>query len=374
MAVELLELVELGPGDEGWSDVGAAWSPGELALLAPDHPFLAFGEWRAFAAVRGGGVVARMVASIDPRQRTVDGPVGCIGFVDLAAGVPRSTGDARSAGNARSAGVDRSNGVCGPAAARTAFDQVLAAAAGWLRRRGVRVVRGPVQLSTWYGHRAMTDGLPDEGGVPAFPLEPRNGRGLVQALDAGGFRPAHRGVSCLVRSDAVIESAGPVLDRLRRAGFRDRALRPDAIADELALLHRLSGDIFRESWGFSGVSLAEFAALYRPAARLTDPELVRFAMDGDGGPLGFVFALPAAPRAADGAGFVLKTLGLLPEARRRFPGSGAALAALIHRTAIERGLRDGVHALMADGSPAHRTSLRWGTWIRSYATFERALE
>ena len=343
------ELVELGPAESGWEEVAAGSPPGDLALLAPDHPFLEFGTWRAFAVMRGGVVLARMIASVDTRQRSDLGAVGCIGFAAV--------------------GTDRAAAEDDLAAARW----VLAAAIGWLERRECRVVRSPVQLSTWYGHRAMTGGLPEDGGPQAFPLEPRSGRALADVLRESGFGPAHRAVSCLVRSDAVITSAGPVLDRIRRAGWDDRALRLEAIEEELGVLHRLSSDIFRESWGFSEISLAEFAALYRPAALLADPDMVRIAMDGTGHPLGFAFALPADLGAGGGRGFVLKTLGLVPEARRRFPGSGPAMAALIHRTALERGLRDGIHALMAEGSPAHRISLRWGAPIRSYATFERAL-
>ena len=341
------EVEEFGPGDTGWEQ--AASSPAELLLLAPDHPFLGFGTWRAFAARRGDVVLARMVASIDARQHSANGPVGCIGFVDLGA-----------------------DGA-GPDDGRMAAQRVLAAALDWLKGHGVGIVRGPVQFSTWYGHRAMTDSLPSDGGVPAFPLEPQNGRAVVDLLRASGFSPAHRAVSVAVRSDAVIGSAGRVLARLGRAGWSDRAFRMDAIEDELALLYRLSSEIFRDSWGFSEISFAEFSALYRPMAHLADAELVRFAIDGSGRPLGFVFSLPAHPEGANAPAFVVKSLGVLSDARKRFPGSGAALAAVIHRSAISRGLRDGIHATMAEGSGAHRTSLRWGTWIRSYATFERAI-
>ena len=344
-----VELVELGPGDAGWHEVEEAWSPGEVALLAADHPFLAAGAWRACLAVRSGAVLARLVASVDPRQRAPSGPVGCIGF----------------------AGMDREGR--GRPGARRAFGAILALGLDWLRQQGARVARGPVQFSTWYGHRAMTDGLPDEAGAPAFALEPHNGRALLEELAAAGFRPAHRAVSCLVRSDAVIGSAGAVLDRFGRAGWRDRPLRSDAIDTELALLHRLSGAIFREAWGFSEISLPEFLSIYGPAAGRADPELVRVATDGDGRPIGFAFALPAAPGRNGGRPIIVKSLGLLPDARRRVPGAGAGLAAIIHRAALEGGFRDGIHALMAEGSSAHRLSLRWGTVMRSYATFERAL-
>jgi hypothetical protein len=230
-----------------------------------------------------------------------------------------------------------------------------------------------VQFSTWYGHRAIVDDFPDEGGAPAFAMEPQNGRALVDLLLASGFAPTHRAVSVAVRSGAVIDSGKPILDRLRRAGWRDRPLRPSRLEDELRLLHRLSGDIFRDSWGFSEISLDEFSALYRPVARLADAGLVRLPVDADGHPIGFAFALPSGPGPTGAPGFVVKTLGLLPEALRRYPGAGPGLTTLVHQAARDRGYRDGIHALMTDGSMAHRMSLHWGTQFRSYATFERAL-
>ena len=72
------------------------------------------------------------------------------------------------------------------------------------------------------------------------------------------------------------------------------------------------------------------------------------------------------------ADFVVKTLGVTEEARRRTPGVGAALTGIVHRVALERGWSQGIHGLMAENSVAHRLSLRWGREFRWYATFERA--
>jgi len=343
------ELLELDPGELGPAAPILSLSPGEAALLAPDHPFLQHGEWRAFAAFHGGTLTARLVASIDPRQASHGRAVGCIGFANVS--------DEEAS-----------------APSGTATEPVLAAAVGWLRERRVGVIRCPVQFSTWYGHRAITGSFPDSGGAPAFLLEPRSDRSLVDLLLASDFAPAHRAVSYAVDPEIVIVSARPALGRLYRAGLADRPLRASSLEEELRLLHRLSIDIFRGSWGFSEISIDEFGAMYRPLAHFADPELVRVLETADGHPIGFAFAMPDDAGLPGAGRFIVKSLGLLPEMRRRYPGAGAGLAALIHLAARDRGYDGGIHALMAQDSMAHRLSMRWGTQLRSYATFARALQ
>lgn len=335
------ELLEADAGALATLEDRLALTPGERALLSPLHPFLRYGSWRMFAGLIDGRLAARVVASLDERQRSATGPAGCIGFASLGDG----------------------------AAAATAAREVLDRASAWLRARGVDVIRYPVQLSTWYGHRAVTGPFSADGGEAPFFLEPANDRRVVDLAVADGFRPAHRAVSYAVTADAVISSAAHVLARLRAAGVRDRALRPAALDDELGLLHGLSTEIFRRSWAFSEISFEEFRLLYRPMAERIDPELVRVLETRAGDAFGFAFA---APDPRNPGRLVVKTLGVTAEGLRRYPGSGAGLTAMLHLAARERGYERAVHALMAEGSGAHRLSRRWGTLLRTYATYERA--
>lgn len=329
-------------------------SPSEARLLSPEHPFRRVGRWRGFGTQPGGTMATRLVASVDPRQQDHAGPVGCIGFVRLRGGHPANE-SALSPGH-----------------------QVLERAMAWLRSEGVVTVRCPVQFATWYGHRTMTDGFPDEGGMPQLPFEPSTDRALPLLLGSSGFRPAHRSVSCLVPSRTAIEQTEPVLNRLRAAGIRARSLDVSRVDGELRLLHRLSIGIFRDAWGLSAISYDEFASIYGPLAGRVDDRLTRVLEDGDGRPIGFALALAAdeltgRAHEAERSVFVLKTLGVTEDARRSHPGLGAGFAGMIHRAALELGYTAGVHALMALGSSAHRISLRWGHQIRSYATFEKGV-
>ena len=287
----------------------------------------------------------RLVASVDPRQRDAAGPVGCLGFVRLTSPLPDGPSDEGAARSALAAGID------------------------WLRSRGTATTRCPVQLSTWYGHRAMTGGFPDgtESSLPAFPLEPVPVPGLPGLLEGSGFSAAHLAVSCLVDSTAVVDGTAALVRRVQRSGIRDRPIRLTHLDSELRLLHRLAEATFEGMWGFSSITFDEFASIYRPLDGRVDRELIRILEAPDGTPIGLALAL-----RIDAGTFVLKTLGVTAEARRAIPGIGAALIGIVHRVAIERGATAGIHALMATGSAGHRISLRWGREFRSYATYELA--
>jgi hypothetical protein len=321
---------------------------GDLRFLAPDHPFLRTGSWRAFAADRDEGH-SGIVASLDPRQRVAGGPVGAIGFID--------------AGNLRSP------------SARDSLSAVLDAAEGWLAARGAVVVRGPLQFATWYGHRIVTAGDPETGGSPSFPMEPAAVPGLGDVLISRGYRPVHAAASYRVDVDRWVDGTGHAENRMRAAGFRDRPLRTDRLDDELATLHDISSSAFRESWAFSSVTLDEFATIYRPLVPLVDADFVRILDGPDGAAVGYFFAFPdpSIPPGNPGSRIIAKTVAVIPEVRRSTPGLGAGLAVAIHRRAAARGYQSAVHACVAVDAYSARISSRWGERIRSYATFEKAL-
>lgn len=307
----------------------------ECRLLGPGQPFLRHGVWRAFVARATTGAAARLVASLDPRQRVDGGVVGAIGFI---------------------AGDDVA-----------ALVGALDAAAAWLAGAGAAVVRAPMQLSTWYSHRAITALHPALGGMPPFPLEPVTGAGLPAVLAAGGYRPASEAVSLVADPRAVVVDTRPIVTRLRRAGFDERSFDSARPAEELAHLHRLTVEAFTGSWGFTPIDEGEFQYAFAPLVASIDPTCVRFLLDPVGQPVGFIFALLA------GETLVIKTLAVAPAVRRQHPGFGLALAGIVHDLAVARGATRAIHALMATGSTSARIAGRWGAPLRRYATYERAL-
>lgn len=320
----------------------AAQSAIAAGLRDGSHPFLAFGRAEELEVALPAGS-ARLVASVDSRQAGPHGPIGSIGFIE-------SHGDA------------------------AAFDRALEAAGRWLRGQGVVDVRCPVDLSTWYGHRTIVEGFPEQGGVPPFALESPGAPWLPARLQAAGFHSDSRSVATLVPNDRAIAATAPALERARHAGYRDRPIEPAASDTELDLLHGLSSTIFAGAAGFSPISRAEFHALYGPLLGVADSALVRLMESPAGEPVGFVFALAdgRGPRPGTaGAQFVLKTMGVLAAVRRAFPGLGSAMVSRVHALAAERGFGQGIHANAAEGSYSARASARWGTPIRRYASFRR---
>ena len=306
----------------------------EAMALRTDHPFLSIGTWRAFVDTSDAGQ-ARVIAALDPRQRDGDRVIGTIGFT-AAAGAPAVLGRV----------VDR--------------------AMAWLADHGAAVIRGPVQFSTWYGHRLAIDyrGPPP---LPPFPFEPASPSGLAGVLRQRGFRPVHTAESYLVDLERAAPETGPAAARVTRLGITDRPLRADMAQTELSTLHAIASASFRDSWGFSPVSLSEFTAIYQPLLGQVDPELVRIAHGPDGTPVGFIFGIqpPNGP-------LLVKTIAVDPVVRRRIRGIGWLMIDRVHGFARRDGNRQALHALMARGSYTARISARWGPCVRRYATLERA--
>jgi hypothetical protein len=330
--------------------------PGEAALLSADHPFLRHGQWCGFVGLRGDRPMGRLVASADSRQMVNGRPSGSIGFI---------------------AGAARSDELI----------ELIRSAEGWLAEQGAGTVRCPLQLSTWFGHRAVTAGFVEDGGSPPFRLEPATARDIPTNLRRAGFTVAHRAVSHVVENQNAIQSCERGIQRMRSAGFSTRPLDLDHLDSDLQVLHRLASQAFRRSWGYSEITFAEFATPYRQLAPAVDPDLVQILEDPDRAPVGFVFAIPdrssTAEEGAPAKRFVLKTLGVLPQVSALYPGMGAGLVGIVHAIAEKKGYRRGVHALMAvdqaksrwenHALETRRASIRWGSWIRSYATFERRI-
>jgi len=317
------------------SDIGL--SAADAQILQPDHPFLAHGSWRGFVASAQGQAAARAVASIDPRQQAHQRQVGSIGFI-----------------------AHHSE----PAALR----DVLRHAISWLERERAAVIRAPVQLSTWYGHRLPLDPAPDGR---HYPLEPPECTGLSDVLADLGFAVAHTAHTYQVTCQRVVDDTADAAAVIASAGCTVRSFRAEAAATELAILHQLAAASFRSSWGFSPMSLPEWERMYRPLVAVMDPTLVLIAEEVTGRAVGFVFAYLAHRPAPGVPEVVIKTIAVDPAVRRRLPGIGWALLHRAHAIAIERGVETGLHALMAEGSYAARVSGRWGHAVRAYATFER---
>lgn len=320
------------------------------AQLKESAPFRQHGEMIHFVATEGKEPVARCAAVINRRY---DEGLGFVGYFEA---------------------IDRYE----------ASEAVLSAAVDWLQSKGVTIIRGPLNTSTYFPYRFMTEGF--EHG--AFFLEPYNPAHYPAHWERFGFRSCCSYMSAIVDSAACAAEIKREYDRSMAAGYRSRPFDRDRFEQELRLMYDLSSVIFRDSWMWKPISFEEFRGLYAGMKGIMDPELCHFLFEGET-PVGFVFGLPdygPAIRAMNGSQSplaklrflmkrhetpvaLLKTFGVVPG--RRNGSLALALCYLMHEAAARKGYARTVHALMREDNTSLRMSRRFGGEVlKRYALYE----
>jgi len=290
------------------------------------------GAQRLFLALDGTRAVARVVARVSPQLRDDTGsPYGMLGFFEAEHD-------------------------------QEAVDLLLRAGTDWLRSRGARRVVGPMDGDTWHRYRVNAGPF----ARPPFPLEPWNPPYYQELWEGAGFEVLESYSSKWIDDVSVLLpklEAG--VERSRSRGVRIRGLDRSRIADELATVHMLSTEIFREAFLYTPIAREEFLSLYAGIERFLDPDLVVFAEAAEGAPVGFVFAY------ADPTQSVVhyKTIGVLERWRRS--AVAAALSHHVYSNAIRKGLRSGNHALMRDDNRSQALDQDRGEVFRRYLLYER---
>lgn len=289
---------------------------------------------RLFVAFEGDQPVARIVARLSPQLHDARGnPYGVLGFFEAAPDVDVN---------------------------RTLFQP----ATDWLRAHGAGAIVGPMDGDTWHRYRVNVGPLDR----PPFPLEPWNPPYYRQMWEAAGFQSIETYSSKWVDDVSVLL---PRLDagaeRAASHGVRIRGLDPSRPEEELAVVHRISTEIFRDAFLYSPITLADFLDMYRGVERFLDPDLVVFATAPEVGEVGFVFAY-ADPRQQ---AVHYKTIGVLAEWRKA--GVTAALSRHVYANALGKGLRAGNHALMRDDNRSQALDAGHGAVFRRYLLYGKDL-
>ena len=256
---------------------------------------------------------------------------------------------------------------------------LLAAAVDRLRAEGARHAVGPMDGSTWFGYRVVTEPSPGGAEAPRFALEPWPKPVIELAFTQAGFAPVAHYLSSRVAS--LPDQAGRLADDLARLRPSGVTLRPFRTADGPAELGALHGLLLRAFAGhpfYAPLDLDRFRALYGPLVARIDPRLVLVAeVDGrvDGGrrPVGVVLAVPDSAQAERGEPVdtvVVKTLAVDPAWRGR--GLGGALVRAAQEAARRAGFTSAVHALMHAENPSTRMGGE-AVPIRRYALLGRDL-
>ncbi len=305
----------------------------ERRRWSPRHnPTLAGRSVVRFLARRGGRVVGRIAAVVDPAFQRWSDRTGFFGFFES---------------------------VDDPAVAGRLFEAAEAA----LLERGMRDVLGPVNLSTHDEAGFLVAGFDR----PPMILDPYNPPWYPRLALGQGYEDDHEYHAYLWRPQAEPAPAvRRLLDRLERrgaAGVAVRAVRSDRWDDEVRLLHDLYNRCFSDLWGFVPIPYDDFAARAREFRPFHRPELILVAQ-ADDRPVGFALVLPDVNRAlARARGRLLPfgwlrilralprirttrflLLGVVPEYRGR--GVAPLLAGAMHRAGRRLGIAEGELSLV----------------------------
>ena len=252
-------------------------------------------------------------------------------------------------------------------------DGVREDAEAWLKARGCRIARGPMELCTWFPHRAN---IGPYGDAP-FAFEPTH---RAEQWERNGYEVVANYSSAVVGHGPMIDSAGDRAAVLSARGWTLETLPvgPDGTLTEAVFrefigdLHRVFDAAFRDSYGYAPVPEAVVQDWYAPYRTTLDLSLTYMARVPDGVLAGFSFSMPDSVETERGW-FIVKTLAVHPDYRA--DGPGAWLVAASHRAAKRAGCTAGLHALkwmegQSDSLGSHQRDARV---VRRYVLLEKVL-
>lgn len=249
-------------------------------------------------------------------------------------------------------------------------EELVEAGAVWLRDGGATVALGPMDGSTWFAYRVVTE----SDGSPPFAMEPTPPPVVAEAFGRAGFEPVAHYLSS--RIDALPDLGDEAAEAARRLGDTGLRVRPFTGGDaeaELRRLYPLLLRAFADNAFYAPLDEPRFLATYGTVLPYVDPRLVLIA-EREGRPVGVVLALPDAAQAARGEAvdtLLVKTLAVDPAERGR--GLGGALVLLVQEEARRLGVTRAVHALMHAENASVRISRHLGVPFRRYALLGRDL-
>ncbi len=228
-------------------------------LLTPrKNPFFQHAEAQYFLAQQDGRPVGRIAAvKNDAHTREHRDGVGFYGFFECV-------NDQRVA------------------------DALFDTAARWLRDKGLRVLRGPMNPSINDDCGLLVEGFD----TPPALMMPHNPRYYVDLHDRYGLRKAKDLIAFQSTSNEVPERIAGTAELLgRRRGITLRALNIKRFAAEVDLIKGLYNEAWEKNWGFVPLTEAEIDHLAKQLKPIVVPDLVCFA-ERAGKVIGFAVALP----------------------------------------------------------------------------------
>lgn len=224
-----------------------------------EHPFCAHAEMQCFLAQRDSRTVGRVAAIIDRNFNQVySEQAGFFGFFET---------------------------VNDPDVASRLLD----AAWDWLRQRGARFIRGPMNPSANYECGLLVEGF-DSSPVIMMPYNPRY---YPQLMEGAGFQRAKDMYAYYLSKDSLtVERAERVARHaLEINQVHIRAIRMESFESEVEHVWEVYNSAWNRNWGFVPMTREECFFLARELKPIAVPDLVLLA-EVSGRLVGFLLALP----------------------------------------------------------------------------------
>jgi len=229
-------------------------------VLSDENPFFDHAETQLFIASRAGRDVGRVAAIIDRRHNArLDERTASFGFFECEQD---------------------------PATSQALF----AAVERWAARRGMSLLRGPMNPSMNEECGLLIEGFDSP---PVF-MTTHNPRYYVDLFEAQGLGKA-KDLSAyhLQPTDGHLTRLGPLADRVRQRipGLMVRPIRKRDFAGEVARMKEIYNASWDDNWGFVPLTDAEFAFKAARLAPLIVEDLALMA-ERSGEPIGLMLSLP----------------------------------------------------------------------------------
>ena len=206
---------------------------------------------------------------------------------------------------------------------------ILAEAESWARTRGAEVLYGPIDFNTFGRYRLRVTAEP--GGMP-FPGEPYNPMYYPPLVERAGFSVAQEYVTQIgAIRPRPLEARREMARAIAESGYAIEPLDGASWLAALPELHCRADEIFGESFAYTPVTYAQFAATHgAPVARRLCPRASVLARGPEGDIAGFFLVFPHyGPLAIQGS-----TLGRVPASELSHGEHDPVLAAAGHTIAV----------------------------------------
>lgn len=232
----------------------------------------------------------------------------------------------------------------------------------WCKEKGVKILRGPINLTTWHGYRFLASSETD----PFF-LEPINKSYYPNHFKKLGFLPVAKALSTIdeISEDLIKKFTREVYPK---ALLKIRQFNIDRAENDLNILYKMAKQIFTYTWNYVEINFDEFFYLYKPIIPLVDPEFFVFAQEEDGKDIGFIFSINDYLSKER---IIIKTAAVLPEYRKQKVASFLFNHVLLK--AKQKGYKKVVFALMNEDNQAIKFVQSKDSQKHYYQAFEKKL-